>query len=37
MHNLWFNRDFIGGLNMTTILRLTLSGNDLGKYKRKKY
>jgi hypothetical protein len=33
-HKLWFNRDFIGGLNLTTILRLTLTGNHLGKYKR---
>jgi hypothetical protein len=36
IHKLWFNRDFVGGLNLITILRLTLTGKELGEYKRKK-
>ena len=33
-HKLWFDRDFVRALNMTTILRLTLTGKNLGKYER---
>ena len=35
-HNLWFNRDYVGGLNQINRMKLLMTGLDLGLYKREK-
>ena len=35
-HNLWFNRDYVGGLNQINRMKLLMTGSDLGLYKREK-
>jgi hypothetical protein len=35
-HNLWFNRDYVGGLNQINRMKLLMTGLDLGLYNREK-
>ena len=35
-HNLWFNRDYVGGLNQINKMKLLMTGLDLELYKREK-